>query len=153
MIGGAVFSPDRVYRYELRRTWGEGGVVAFIGLNPSTADETLDDPTIRRCIGFAKRWGYGHLVMLNLFAFRATDPREMKAAIHPIGPENDKHIVQVARRADLVVCAWGVHGSYQGRDQDVLNILPVHPQALGVTKDGYPKHPLYLPATAELVDL
>lgn len=152
MSSSAVFSPDRMYRYELRREWGPGLRVAFIGLNPSTADETLDDPTIRRCIGFAKRWGAGSLVMLNLFAFRATDPRAMKAAHHPIGPENDKHIVQATRYVDVAVAAWGVHGSYLARDEEVLKLMPVSPGALGFTKAGYPRHPLYVRADAPLID-
>lgn len=147
----AVFSDDRVYRYELRREWGPGPTLAFIGLNPSTADETLDDPTIRRCIGFAKREGCGSMVMVNLFAYRATDPRQMKAALHPVGPENDKHIVQATRTARAIVAAWGVHGSYLARDYDVLSILPFPADALGITKGGYPRHPLYVRADAPLV--
>lgn len=149
MISTADFSGDLVYRYRLSRRWGDGPAVAFIGLNPSTADETNDDPTIRRCIGFAKRWGYDQLVMLNLFAFRATDPADMKRVLDPVGPENDKYLVREAREAGLVVAAWGVHGSYHARDEEVLSILPLPPVALGVTKDGYPRHPLYVRADAE----
>lgn len=148
----AEFSPCRRYRYLLSRKWGDGLRVAFIGLNPSTADETQDDPTIRRCIGFAKAWGYGGLWMLNLFAFRATLPKDMKAAIDPVGPENDEFIYRVAKRSALVVAAWGVHGRYRNRSVEVAGVLgmagPVH--CLGVTQDGSPKHPLYLPRTAEL---
>jgi hypothetical protein len=150
-MSGAVFSPDRVYRYTLTRTWDSGPTVAFIGLNPSTADETVDDPTIRRCIGFAKRWGYGTLVMLNLFAFRATDPRVMRAAGDPIGPENNAYIQAVAAEAGDVVAAWGVHGSYLGRDRAVRDLLFWRPSALGLTKDGHPRHPLYVRADATLV--
>ena len=147
----AVFSPDRVYRYELRRTWGPGPVVAFIGLNPSTADETVDDPTIRRCIGFAKRWGYGGLVMLNLFAFRATDPRDMRAADDPVGPDNDRHLIAATSESGLVVAAWGVHGAYRNRDREVAGLLAWNLMALGLTRDGHPRHPLYVRGDAELI--
>lgn len=150
MISTADFSADLVYRYRLTRRWNPGPVVAFIGLNPSTADETNDDPTIRRCIRFALSWGGGTLVMLNIFGFRATDPRDMKRAHDPVGPENDKYIVRAAREADIVVAAWGVHGSYLARDEEVLKILPLQPEALGVTKDGYPRHPLYVRGDTKL---
>lgn len=145
----AVFSPDRVYRYTLWRSWDElfgKRYVLFIGLNPSTADETTDDPTIRRCIRFAKQWGYSSMCMCNLFAFRATDPRDMKGCQRPIGPDNDGLIVQCARDATLIVAAWGVHGQFMARDLEVLKLIDdVH--CLGTTKDGLPKHPLYLAKT------
>lgn len=150
--GTATFSDDGTYRYTLGRRWGHRpGYVAFIGLNPSTATAEVDDPTIRRCMGFARRLGYDAMEMLNLFAFRATDPRAMKAARHPVGSANDRHIVQVCRDADLVIAAWGAHGSYLARDEGVEKILPQRAWALGLTKDGAPRHPLYLPANAELV--
>lgn len=155
MIRSAVFSPDRVYRYELWRQWGESPIVAFIGLNPSTADETVDDPTIRRCIGFAKSWGCGGLVMLNLFAYRATDPRQLLIAEDPVGPDNDAHLKSAVARSDMTVAAWGVHGKLQNRGWHVVGMLGegAHLQALGLTKDGYPRHPLYLPSATELVNL
>lgn len=128
-------------------------LVAFIGLNPSTADETADDPTIRRCVAFAKRWGYGGLVMLNLFAFRATDPRDMRSAASPVGPENDDHLRAVAAEAALVVAAWGVGGSYFGRDFRVRRLMGDGLMALGFTKSGQPRHPLYVKADATLVPL
>lgn len=141
----AVFSPCRTFRYELWRCWGDPMRAAmFVGLNPSTADETQDDPTIRRCIGFAKAWGYGALVMTNLFAFRATDPDEMKRAPLPVGPDNDSFLRRWARDAGVVVAAWGVHGTHRGRDREVRDMLPTM-RVLGLTKDGHPKHPLYLP--------
>jgi hypothetical protein len=115
----------------------------FIGLNPSTADETLDDPTIRRCIGYAKAWGYGALCMTNLFAWRATDPHEMKAAYSPVGLFNDVYLKQCAEGAGVVVAAWGVHGEHQHRNIVVMEML-TGLACLGVTKNGYPKHPLYL---------
>jgi hypothetical protein len=140
---GAEFSDDRVYRYTLWREWGNK-TVAFIGLNPSTADENIDDPTIRRCINFAKSWGFGRMVMLNLFAFRATDPRDMKACQEPIGPENDKTLEGVSYSSDLVVCAWGVHGAHIDRGDEVTGMLlrrGIELHCLGRTTKGYPKHP------------
>lgn len=116
----------------------------FVGLNPSTADETNDDPTIRRCIGFAKAWGFSGLVMTNLFAFRATDPKDMKRAADPVGTENDETLVKLAACCGLVVAAWGAHGSYRGRDREVRALLP-NLHYLKLTKDGHPSHPLYLP--------
>ena len=97
-----IFSPCRRYRYTLWRAWDmfNPGYVMFIGLNPSTADEVQDDPTIRRCIGYAKEWGYGAFCMTNIFAFRATDPRVMKAQADPVGPENDKWLTECAKGAD-----------------------------------------------------
>jgi len=123
------------------------GYVMFIGLNPSTADETADDPTIRRCIGYTKAWGYSALCMTNLFAYRATDPRAMKAQINPVGPEGDRWLFECAREASVVVAAWGTHGGHNDRDREVLEILRWRQlSCLGVTKAGYPKHPLYLPS-------
>ena len=154
MKKSAVLSPCRRWRYSLTRDradWAvpESGYVMFIGLNPSTADETEDDPTIRRCLRFAADWGYTGLVMANLFAWRATDPADMKAAADPVGPDNDQHLVQLARGARVIVAAWGVHGTHMGRDE-VVKALPriagrLH--HLRLTKDGHPGHPLYLPAS------
>jgi len=141
-----IFSPDRRYRYVLWREWApltDRRYVQFIGLNPSTATETEDDPTVRRCINFSKAWGYGALCMTNLFAFRATNPRVMMGCGTPIGPENDGWLARCARDADLVVAAWGNHGRYIGRDEEVIKLLGIM-HCLGVTKEGCPKHPLYL---------
>lgn len=149
---GATFSPCRTWRYELWRRWGREPerYCAFIGLNPSTADETNDDPTIRRCIGFAKRWGFSGLYMLNLFAFRSTDPTGLKTANDPVGPENNLHLMRICDSAELVIAAWGVHGTYLDRHKKVLSLLgPLH--CLGTTKDGHPKHPLYLAGDTEPV--
>ena len=142
-----IFSPCRTYRYALWREWiGGEGYAMFVGLNPSTADETQDDPTIRRCIAFAKAWGYAGLCMTNLFAFRATQPEDMKAANDPVGPENDAHLKALAEGAGVIVAAWGVHGTYGGRHNAVRAMLPeLH--CLALTKDGHPGHPLYLPAS------
>jgi hypothetical protein len=118
----------------------------FVGLNPSTADAMLDDPTIRRCIGFARSWGYGGLMMTNLFAFRATLPRAMKAAIDPIGPDNDQVLRTAYLNAGIVIAAWGAHGAHKGRDVAVRAMLPrLH--YLRLTQGGHPGHPLYLPGS------
>ncbi len=141
----AVFSPCQRYRYTLWRRWdGALGVVMIIGLNPSTADASRDDPTVRRCIGYARDWGYGGLFLTNLFAFRATLPAAMKAAANPIGPDNDQHLLAVAGVAALRVAAWGVGGQHRGRAAAVAAMLPcLH--CLRLSRDGHPMHPLYLP--------
>lgn len=145
---GAKFSPCRKYRYSLFRTWdNELPVVEFIGLNPSIANEKKNDNTIRRCIQFAKDWGYGTIIMLNAFGYCATDPRDMKACEDPIGVGNDKEIIRMSHRADLIVACWGAHGGFENRDMEVMAILRVQElevYCLGVTKNGFPKHPLYL---------
>lgn len=142
---GADFSPCRTYRYSLTRRWDDVlPNVMFIGLNPSTADETEDDPTIRRCIGFAKDWGFGGLIMANLFAFRATDPKVMKRAADPVGPENDKWLWELYGRAKLVIAAWGNDGAFLERGGEVLAMLNHDVCQLGYTRSGQPKHPLYL---------
>lgn len=149
----ATFSPCRTYRYSLTRRWGTRPHVLFIGLNPSTADETQDDPTIRRCIGFAERWGYGGLVMANLFAFRATDPKAMLTAPDPVGPENDDWLRQLGDECERVLAAWGAHGRHMGRGAAVMRLLGNEGRrliyCLGTTRVGYPKHPLYLRADTQ----
>ena len=142
---GADISPCGRYRYTLWRKWGPGGTCMFVGLNPSTADATLDDPTIRRCVAFARMWGYGGLMMTNLFAWRATDPRDMLAAEDPVGPDNDQTLRTTWLNAAITVAAWGTHGTHQGRDAHVRAMLPAL-HYLRLTKDGHPGHPLYLPA-------
>lgn len=139
----AVFSPCRAYRYTLMREWiGGTGTVNFVGLNPSTADETQDDPTIRRCIGFAKAWGFQRLCMLNLFAFRATDPKVMLAADDRVGLDNEKWLHRCITAHDLTIAAWGVIGADYGNF-----VRSRYPQmmVLRLTKGGHPAHPLYLP--------
>src|SRR5581483_1096528 len=148
----AVFSADRAYRYRLSRAWGDGARVCFVLLNPSTADETQDDPTIRRCIGYAKDWGFGGLEIVNLFALRSTDPRALYRHLEPEGrPENDEHILQAAHDSELVIVAWGSHGSLNHRSSVVAPALKrVAPTfCLSVLKDGAPGHPLYLPRSAK----
>ncbi len=147
----AILSPCARYRYALARRWGPGPAVAFVGLNPSTADAFADDPTIRRCVGFARAWGFDSLVMLNLFAWRATQPADMQAADDPVGPQNNYFLAAHAHMVDLVVAAWGAGGSFRGRDAEVRPMLPrLH--YLRLTKDGHPGHPLYLPATLRPVE-
>lgn len=144
---GAIFSPDRVYRYALFRQWrDEDYWVNFLMLNPSTADEIANDPTVERCERRARSWGYAGLIVTNLFAFRSTDPSVMLSAPAPVGPDNDLTIVEHASRAALVVCAWGKDGAHMGRSTAVLELLRgVKLTALKVSeKTGEPWHPLYL---------
>lgn len=146
----AKLSSCRQYRYTLVRAWDDSRpTVMFVGLNPSTADAKINDPTVRRCIGFARRWGFGKLVLTNLFAFRSTDPSLLKDIDDPIGPDNDHWIAESSRTADLTVVAWGIHGRLRDRDQEVLSQLK-EPHCLGTTKSGAPRHPLYLSANAPL---
>jgi hypothetical protein len=148
MFSDAQFSPCRTWRYTLTRRWADFGTVNFIGLNPSTADESNLDPTCRRCVGFAQAWGFGTYVMTNLFAYRSTDPKGLLAADDPVGPDNDVAIRRVAKQSSLVVAAWGVHGAWNDRGVQVAKMLHgigVAVFCLGVTKAGHPRHPLYLP--------
>jgi len=143
----AVYSPCERYRYALTRDWGAGPRVLFVMLNPSTATETQNDPTVERCERRARALGYGGFRVCNIFAFRATDPRDMRAAADPVGPANDAAIVEGAARAACVVCAWGTHGAHLGRGAAVERLLrgTGRPLAhLGLTKDGHPRHPLYV---------
>lgn len=140
----AVFSPCRKYRYALWRTWdARQQLVLFIGLNPSTADEVKNDPTIRRCIGFAGDWGYGGVLIGNLFAYRATRPEDMKQGSEPVGSENDLWIERMVQEADQVVAAWGNHGAYLNRFNEVRELIP-QMKCLGLTAQNHPRHPLYL---------
>ena len=118
----------------------------FVGLNPSTADEVENDPTIRRCVNYSKRWGYGSLCMVNLFAFRATKPQVMKKHASPVGKENDRWLAELANGAEVVVAAWGANGTHMKRDQAVMRLLAGKLLCLGKTKDGHPRHPLYVKA-------
>lgn len=147
----AVFSPCRQYRYELWRQWSDKlPTVMFIGLNPSTADETKDDATIRRCIQFARQWGFGSICMTNLFAWRSTDPGAMKKVDEPTGPDNDRTLQDIAYRAGLIVGAWGNHGAHRGRDKEVLELIRWPIWCLRTTKPGQPEHPLYVPYSQPL---
>lgn len=144
----AVFSPCRRYRYVLWRIWDQSKpYCCFIGLNPSTADETTDDNTVRRCTNFSKSWGYGSLCMLNLFSFRSTDPKGLKDEGGLNGIDNLYWILKCCKSAGIVVCAWGTHGAFKDRHRmtlEQLNANSFNAHHLGLTKNGYPKHPLYL---------
>lgn len=155
---GAEFSPCLHYRYTLWRKWnwqGHASMVMVIGLNPSTADETNNDSTITRCIRFAKDWGYGGLLMMNAYAFRATKPENMWIGRHhddspvvvsdPIGPGNDEAFGYQRSRVGLVIAAWGVNCSPE-RELSVCHAIGKTIHCLGRTKHGRPKHPLYLRA-------
>lgn len=186
---GAIISPCQKYRYRLWREWrnyplpaqwdmwaeddgspcvdgagkqiGEPMTCLFVMLNPSTADGEQDDPTIRRCVGFAKSWGYDRMEVVNLFAYRATNPSELLALNHddePWGPDNQRQIhLAMDRSVNRIVLAWGAHGSHLGQDETVIGWIedyaefcehPIEIVALGLTKDGQPRHPLYLPKDA-----
>jgi hypothetical protein len=180
---GAQISTDERYRYLLWREWrgsatdanwhwledengrrakdgagadlGEPKSVLFIMLNPSTADGSEDDPTIRRCVAYAKAWRFDRVEVVHLFAYRTSSPKVLLALNHdddPIGIDNKIWVERAASRAGLIVCAWGDHGNYLGQDETVLGWLGSREwHSLGFTKDGRPKHPLYLPAAAQLV--
>lgn len=148
--GGATISQCGQYRYDLRRTWASGPECTFIMLNPSTADANEDDPTIRRCISFAKREGCGSLLVVNLFAFRATDPKVMADAEDPIGPRNAVFLDEAIKN-HTVIAAWGAHplarqaGKRLSKEYDLM--------CLGKTKAGAPRHPLYVRGDAPLISL
>lgn len=159
---GATFSPDRLYRYALWRIWHMAGSrIAFIGLNPSTADEEENDPTVQRCINHAKRLGYGGMYMLNLFAWRDTDPAGMMTRDYPVEHPhpsykgaNDNSILSRCKKAGKVVLCWGNLGKHIKRDEEVLNLLNEVDYKLfcfGITNLGCPKHPLYLPRDTNLI--
>lgn len=146
----ATYSFCRNYRYTLDRVWSNSSssrILLFIGLNPSTATHLALDPTVTRVVRRAKRMGYDALRVCNLFAFRATDPKDMRQASNPIGDYNDKFIKLSASIADTILVGWGNHGLFRSRDIEVSQLLVPFQQkvvALDVSKDGNPKHPLYL---------
>lgn len=152
IIRSAIFSPDRFYRYTLERVWDSDlPTVVFCLLNPSTADETVDDRTNVRGMSFAQAWGCGRCIFVNLFAIRTPKPKVMKASLAPIGPDNDKWIKHWADKADILVAAWGTHGTHRRRNISVLRLLQDHDlKCLGRSKAGHPKHPLYLKADTPL---
>ena len=148
----AVYSPDTMYRYALTRIWGPGPRVLFVMLNPSTATEVQNDPTVERCERRARALGCGSFAVANIFAYRATDPLVMRAAPDPVGPLNDATILSLAAEANQVICAWGSHGSHLNRGRTVEALLratarPLH--HLGLTMGGQPKHPLYIAYTQQ----
>ncbi len=149
----AVFSDCERYRYRLTRVWDPKGPKAlFIMLNPSTADEIKNDPTVERCERRARTLGFGSFRVTNIFAFRATDPKVMRAEAEPNGPNNDATISESCDWADQIICAWGTHGAHQGRGSQVIDLLRqkgVSPYHLGLSKEGHPKHPLYIAYTQQ----
>lgn len=151
----AVISPCGTFRYELRRTWDSLlPVLVFVMLNPSTADAEKDDATIRKCMGFAQRFGFGGIVVVNLFAYRARDPKDLKAAGFPVGPENDAAILR-AIQGGQVICAWGANANRTPRPAYVVKMLQaagVQPKCLAITGDGFPAHPLMLSYDRPLLD-
>ncbi|MGE0385633.1 MAG: DUF1643 domain-containing protein [Gammaproteobacteria bacterium] len=148
LASGARFSRCGRYRYTLWRQWNPArGTCLFIMLNPSTADAGGDDPTVAKCGRYARRWGFGRLEVRNIFALRSTDPAGLRRVYDPVGPGNDAAIARAARQADLVICAWGAHGSYLDRGQRVLALiagLGVDAYCLEKNADGAPRHPLYV---------
>ena len=144
----AEISPCGQYRYRLGRLWDESRPVClWIMLNPSYADDQEDDRTITLCVGYAKRWGYGSILVGNLFAWRTTYPEKLYQAEDPVGPRNDRRLRAMLTKADLVVCAWGTHRMARGREREVISMLDGRGHALRITRDGHPHHPLRLPAT------
>lgn len=151
MYRAADFSPCGQYRYRLVRDWSDSAEavpVTFIMLNPSTANAEHDDATIRKCMKFARTWGYNRLEVVNLFAWRSTDPHVLPEVADPIGPDNGKWLASAMGAGDIVVCAWGAHGKVRGIGDVVLRwVKQRHPykvHALKRNKDGSPQHPLYI---------
>lgn len=153
----AEFSSDQIYRYTLTRQWSDGPCVAWIMFNPSTATAEQDDPTIRKCVGFSKRWGYGRMVILNLYAIRSTDPRAVRRmGVSAVGPLNDHWISEASKNAREVIFAWGCGQHVADEDMqariskvsiqislpDFPHLTPI--SCLGFRKDGHPRHPLML---------
>lgn len=148
----AAFSRCQRYRYQLERRWDNDSPakrVVFIGLNPSTADHRMDDPTIRRCMGFTRSWGYNVLTVVNLFAFRTPYPAELKRTIDPVGPYNARHLSRVIRSADLVIACWGRHGGWKNQDTHLLKRFKDRLFCLAENSDASPAHPLYQRATTQ----
>ncbi len=156
----AVISQDGRYRYELTRHWNNKlDPLFWIMLNPSTADATSDDPTIRRCISFAKSWGYGGIKVYNLFALRSPHPIRITTVPGPVGPENDKWLISASRSGRQIIAAWGACRTplVMQRAARVIRLFSrtrrFAPMCLGMTRTGDPKHPLYVPRNAELEPL
>jgi len=143
----AIISKDKIYRYKLSRTWDSTKpTILFIGLNPSIADENIDDQTITRCINFAKDWGYGTLLMANLFAFRSTYPKDIYLIDDPIGKDNDNdhYLLECVTQSDLIVACWGNNGTYMNREKVITELVP-NLYCLQKNKNGTPHHPLRPP--------
>jgi hypothetical protein len=153
----AELSLDGIYRYNLERRWAEGPMALFVMLNPSTADAAVDDPTIRKCIGFARRWGMGGVRVVNLYAARATDPKALRDFSDPVGPVNNTAIERAVHESPIIVAAWGANpGPLPGRIPHVKALIRAggkDAMTLGLTKHGQPRHPLYAPYGPGLVAL
>lgn len=147
-MAGAIFSPDRRYRYALWRQWSSGPpdrTISWVLLNPSTADATKLDPTLRRCREYSKLWGFSRMHVVNLYAFRDTDPANMRAQGDPTGPDNVAAIRRYVRESDLCIAAWGAHVMEPYRLawlHELVDPIPIH--VLGCTAAGEPRHPLYM---------
>lgn len=140
----AVFSKDRIHRYALIREWDlKKPSLMIVSLNPSTADEKRNDPTIQRCIGFARKWGFGKLFVTNLFSFRATSPKDLFNSKNPVRDKNDYWIRKLSKKADKTVLAYGNHGKFKNRHEEILKIIK-NPYCIKKSKMGMPMHPLYL---------
>lgn len=153
MTNKCQFSADRAYRYSLLHRWDELVTerkrVMWCGLNPSTADESELDPTLRRILRFSCDWGFNEFVMTNLFAFRSTQPKGMLLHHDPVGPENDRWLLTSATSSSLIIACWGAHGFHLGRDvavQLLLRKIDAPLFCLGITEGGFPRHPLYVPS-------
>jgi len=148
----AGFSRCRTYRYWLSREFAQGsGQCVFIGLNPSTGDQSSDDATIRRCMGFASDWGYRHLTVVNLFAYRTAHPEELRSATEPEGGGNRAALRRACSQADLIVAAWGVHGTYLKQSTRLKRLWRPHTlHCLSQTTNSQPAHPLYQPKSSVL---
>lgn len=149
----AILSPCGTFRYRLGRRWGTGSPLLYVMLNPSTADAEDDDPTIRRCIGFGQSHRYNAIEVVNLYAFRATLPKDLKAAKYPVGDDNNTHIAEAVAEAGAVCVAWGAQAKDPSRPSAVLKMIRaagVVPMVLGLTASGNPRHPLTLPVTCRL---
>ncbi|MEM6869286.1 MAG: DUF1643 domain-containing protein [Cyanobacteria bacterium P01_C01_bin.121] len=150
----AIFDRTGLYRYQLGRRWqAQGRAVTFVMLNPSRADDSDDDPTLRACIQFAQRWDYAALSVVNLFGYRTPHPSELKTATDPIGAENDRYVMESVSAADKVVLAWGNEGGLLGRDHAILSQLTPYKEKLYClhrNRSGHPRHPLYVPRSTSL---
>ena len=147
MEKNAVIDPTGLYRYSLSREWdADGSRIVFVMLNPSRADGNIDDPTIRRCLGFAQTWGYGSLEVVNLFAYRTSHPNVLRHVTDPVGPDNDLYLKEAVDLAHMIILAWGNGGSLEKRSQKVIKYLNNRKNiyCLGITKTGQPLHPLYV---------
>lgn len=152
--GEAEFDPTGTYRYRLSRCWGgNGGELVVVMLNPSRADASRNDPTLRRCLGLAQGWGYSRLITVNLFAYRTPYPQELLLVSDPVGPANDTYLLAAAAQADTLLLAWGNGGRLRQRAAQVKQLLAAHRhqwRCLGINQTGQPRHPLYVRRDCQL---